>query len=39
MTKPYHLTDALASLDINLTDDEISERESGYESHVIAGHR
>jgi 1-deoxyxylulose-5-phosphate synthase len=39
VTKPQHLTDALASVDVELTEDEVAELESGYEPHAIAGHR
>jgi aryl-alcohol dehydrogenase (NADP+) len=38
-TKPSHLDDALASLQVELTSAEIEELESGYVPHAIAGHR
>ncbi len=39
VTKPQHLTDALASLEVELTDDEVAELERGYEPHAVSGHR
>lgn len=39
VTKPQHLADALASLDVELTEDQVAGLESGYEPHAIAGHR
>jgi aryl-alcohol dehydrogenase (NADP+) len=39
VTKPQHLEDALASLDVELTGAEVDELESGYVPHAIAGHR
>ncbi|WP_185995981.1 aldo/keto reductase [Nocardioides campestrisoli] len=39
VTKPQHLSDALASLEVELTDDEVAELERGYEPHAVAGHR
>jgi aryl-alcohol dehydrogenase (NADP+) len=38
VTKPAHLDDAVASLDVELTDDEVRLLESAYEPHRIAGH-
>jgi 1-deoxyxylulose-5-phosphate synthase len=38
-TKPSHLDDALASLEVELTSAEIEELENGYVPHAIAGHR
>jgi aryl-alcohol dehydrogenase-like predicted oxidoreductase len=35
--KPEHLTDAVASLDIELTDDEVARLESPYRPHAAAG--
>jgi 1-deoxyxylulose-5-phosphate synthase len=35
--KPDHLTDAVASLDIVLTDDEVARLEDPYTPHAIAG--
>jgi 1-deoxyxylulose-5-phosphate synthase len=37
-TKPEHLTDAIASLDLELTDDEVARLEEPYEPHAVAGH-
>ena len=37
-TKPEHLTDAVASLDMELTDDEVGMLEAPYTPHAIAGH-
>jgi aryl-alcohol dehydrogenase-like predicted oxidoreductase len=39
VTKPHHLADALACLDVELGADELQELESGYVPHAIAGHR
>jgi len=36
-TKPHHLEDALAAIDLELTDDEIAELEGPYEPHEVAG--
>jgi aryl-alcohol dehydrogenase-like predicted oxidoreductase len=36
-TKPGHIDDAVASLDIELTDDEVAELESPYSPRPIAG--
>jgi 1-deoxyxylulose-5-phosphate synthase len=36
-TKPEHLADAVASLDLELTDDEIAELQEGYRPHRVAG--
>jgi 1-deoxyxylulose-5-phosphate synthase len=38
-TKPQHLADAIASLDVTLEPDEISYLESPYEPHTTAGFR
>ncbi|MDT7783288.1 MAG: 1-deoxyxylulose-5-phosphate synthase [Pseudonocardiales bacterium] len=38
VTKPAHLDDAVASLEVELTDDEVQQLESAYEPHRIAGH-
>ena len=38
VTKPAHLDDAVASLEVELTDDEVRLLESAYEPHRIAGH-
>jgi aryl-alcohol dehydrogenase (NADP+) len=37
-TKPHHLDDAIAAVDIKLTDDEIQALEAPYQPHAIAGH-
>ena len=37
-TKPEHLTDAIASLDICLTPDEIRELEAPYTPQPVQGH-
>jgi aryl-alcohol dehydrogenase (NADP+) len=37
-TKPHHLTDAVAALDLRLTAQEISELESAYVPHPVLGH-
>jgi aryl-alcohol dehydrogenase (NADP+) len=37
-TKPQHLQDAVASLDVELTADEIAALEAPYTAHSIAGH-
>jgi len=36
-TKPEHLTDAVASLDLHLTDEEIATLQEGYQPHRVAG--
>ncbi|MFI6095387.1 aldo/keto reductase [Lentzea sp. NPDC051213] len=38
VTKPGHLDDAVASLEFQLTDDEVKLLEEAYEPHRIAGH-
>jgi 1-deoxyxylulose-5-phosphate synthase len=39
VTKPEHLTDAVASLDLELTADELDALSAPYQPHGIAGHR
>jgi 1-deoxyxylulose-5-phosphate synthase len=39
VTKPQHLADAVAAVDLELSDDELEELGSGYTPHAIAGHR
>ncbi|CAN5238870.1 aldo/keto reductase [soil metagenome] len=39
VTKPQHLDDALAAVELELTPDETEELGAGYEPHAIAGHR
>jgi aryl-alcohol dehydrogenase (NADP+) len=38
-TKPHHLSDALAAVDLQLSEDEIEELGAGYLPHPVAGHR
>ena len=38
-TKPHHLSDALAAVDLQLSEDEIAELGAGYLPHPVAGHR
>jgi aryl-alcohol dehydrogenase-like predicted oxidoreductase len=38
ITQPEHLTDAIAAVDLELTDDEVAELGADYVPHVIAGH-
>jgi len=38
-SKPHHLEDAVAALDITLTQDEISQLEAPYVPHPVAGNR
>jgi len=38
-TKPHHLSDALAAVDLQLSADEIEELGAGYLPHPVAGHR
>jgi aryl-alcohol dehydrogenase (NADP+) len=37
-SKPHHLADALAALDVTLTDDEVKRLEEPYKPHPIRGH-
>ncbi|MGN6577434.1 MAG: aldo/keto reductase [Nocardioides sp.] len=39
VTKPQHLQDAVAALDLELTDAELDELSAGYVPHPVAGHR
>jgi aryl-alcohol dehydrogenase (NADP+) len=39
VTKPHHLSDALAAVDLELSADELAELGAGYVPHAIAGHR
>ncbi|GAB3663236.1 aldo/keto reductase [Nocardioides korecus] len=39
VTKPEHLTDAVAAVDLELTEDELARLGEGYVPHAIAGHR
>ena len=38
VTKPAHLADAVAAVDLELTDDELAELSAGYQPHAVAGH-
>jgi aryl-alcohol dehydrogenase (NADP+) len=38
VTRPEHLTDAVAAVDLGLTADEVAELGSGYVPHAVAGH-
>jgi len=38
-TKPHHLDDAVAALDLRLDDSEITRLEQGYRPHAVAGFR
>ncbi|TWP46891.1 aldo/keto reductase [Lentzea tibetensis] len=38
VTKPHHLDDAVAALDVELSDDEVRQLEEAYVPHAIAGH-
>ena len=37
-TKPHHLDDALAAIDINLTEDEVKRLEEPYRPHPVIAH-
>jgi aryl-alcohol dehydrogenase (NADP+) len=39
VTKPQHLTDAVAAVDLALTEDEVEELGADYTPHAVAGHR
>jgi 1-deoxyxylulose-5-phosphate synthase len=39
ITDPAHLTDALAAVDLELTEDEVAELSADYVPHAVAGHR
>ena len=39
ITKPEHLTDAVAAVDLALTDDELAELGDDYVPHAVAGHQ
>lgn len=38
-TKPHHLTDAVAALELTLSQDEIKELEAPYRPHAVRGHK
>lgn len=39
VTKPQHLSDAVAAVDLELSAEELDELAAGYVPHAIAGHR
>jgi aryl-alcohol dehydrogenase (NADP+) len=39
VTKPQHLSDAVAALDLELLDEELQELSAGYVPHPVSGHR
>ena len=39
VTKPQHLTDAVAAVDLELSADEVEELGAGYVPHAVVGHR
>jgi aryl-alcohol dehydrogenase (NADP+) len=39
VTKPGHLADAVAAVDLELSEDELQELGAGYVPHAVAGHR
>jgi len=39
VTKPHHLDDAIAAVELELADEEVERLEAGYRPHDIAGHR
>ena len=39
VTKPAHLVDAVAAVDLELTEDELERLDSGYTPRAVAGHR
>ena len=39
VTKQEHLDQALAAVDVELTDDDLEELSAGYRPHAIAGHQ
>ena len=36
-TKPHHIDDAVAAVDLVLSDDEVSRLEAPYQPHAVAG--
>ena len=38
VTKPQHLADAVAAVDLELTPEEVAELEAPYEPHAVSGH-
>ena len=39
VTKPQHLADAVAAVDLGLSDADLEELGAGYVPHAVAGHR
>jgi 1-deoxyxylulose-5-phosphate synthase len=39
VTKPEHLTDAVAAVDLELTGEELERLGAGYQPHPVAGHQ
>ena len=39
VTRPHHLTEALAAVDVQLSEDDLEELGAGYQPHAVAGHR
>jgi aryl-alcohol dehydrogenase (NADP+) len=39
VTKPHHLKDAVAALELRLSDEEVDSLEAPYQPHAVAGHR
>ena len=39
VTKPQHLTDAVAAVDLELSETDLAELSAGYTPHAVAGHR
>jgi aryl-alcohol dehydrogenase (NADP+) len=39
VTRPQHLTDAVAAVDLELSDADLEELGAGYVPHAVAGHR
>ncbi|HET7303243.1 MAG TPA: aldo/keto reductase [Segeticoccus sp.] len=39
VTRPQHLADAVAAVDLELTPEEVAELGAGYQPHPVAGHR
>jgi aryl-alcohol dehydrogenase (NADP+) len=38
VTKPHHLSDAVAAVDLGLSAEELEELSAGYVPHPVAGH-
>jgi aryl-alcohol dehydrogenase (NADP+) len=39
VTRPEHLADAVAAVDLDLTAEEVEELGAGYVPHAVAGHQ